>query len=279
MTSVRGTILREVHKLVGSRADTPGFARPPGDDGLLGADAVAWKVHGDFATMMIGGVSALLLQMLHPAALAGVWDHSNFRRDMPGRLRRTAQFMAGTTFGATPYAHQLIDHVRGIHDGVTGTLADGTPYAANDPATLAWVHVTGAWSFVEAYRRYRDPLLSAAAHDRYYAETAIIARALGAGEVPETRVGVAAYLRAARRDLAADDRTREIARVILASPPKGAAAPVGRLMLQAGIDLMPGWASAMHGLGVPPLRRPLVRAGALGLGSVLRWALNAPRAA
>ena len=280
MASVRSNIMGEVHRLVGSRGDTPGFERPPGDDGILGADAVAWAVHGDFATMMIGGVGALLLQMLHPAALAGVWDHSNFRRDMNGRLRRTAQFMAGTTFGSTAHADALIAKVRRIHDAVAGTLPDGTPYAANDPATLTWVHVAGAASFLAAYRRYRNPLLSGAAQDRYYAETAEIARRLGATDVPTTRAATAQYIRETRRILRSDARSREVARVIMASPAgTPAATAAGHLVLQAGVDLMPTWASAMHGLHVPALRRPLVRAGALGMGSVLRWALNGPREA
>lgn len=280
MQSVRSTIADEVHKLVGSRADVPGFARADGDPGLLGPGSAAWAVHGDFATMMIGGVSALLLQMLHPIALAGVWDHSNFRRDMAGRLRRTAQFMAGTTFGSTDYAEQMIGHVRGIHDRVTGTLPDGTPYAANDPATLTWVHVSGAWSFVTAYVRYREPWLSTAMQDRYYTETAEIARRLGAVDVPETRQATERYMHRMRSQLRADARSREVARVVLAStPPNAAVAPVGRVMMQAGIDLMPRWAQTMHGLRVPLLRRPLVRAGATGTAGVLRWALKRPATA
>lgn len=280
MQTVRSAIASEVHKLVGSRADMPGFVRGDGDAGLLGPGSAAWKVHGDFATMMIGGVSALLLQMLHPVALAGVWDHSNFRHDMAGRLRRTAQFMAGTTFGSTDYAERLIDHVRSIHDSVTGVLPNGTPYAANDPAVLTWVHASGAWSFLGAYLRYRDPWLSAAEQDRYYAETAEIARRLGATNVPVTRHATERYLQQMRAALRADARSREVARVVLASPaPNAAIAPVGRVMMQAGIDLMPRWAQAMHGLRVPLFKRPLVRASATGTAGVLRWALKRPSTA
>src|SRR3546814_3700279 len=82
--------------------------------------------------MMIGGVSALLLQMLHPGVLAGVWDHSNFRSDMLGRLRRTAQFISGTTYGSREQALALISRVKAIHDHVHGQLPDGTPYSAQD---------------------------------------------------------------------------------------------------------------------------------------------------
>lgn len=103
--------------------------------------------------MMVGGISSLLLQMLHPAVLAGVWDHSNFRTDMHGRLPRTARFIAWTTHGGREEAEAVIARVRNIHDRVGGTLPDGTPYAANDPALLAWVHVTEATSFLNAWRR------------------------------------------------------------------------------------------------------------------------------
>src|SRR3546814_1166840 len=86
--------------------------------------------------------SSDLLQMLHPGVLAGVWDHSNFRSDMLGRLRRTAQFISGTTYGSREQALALISRVKAIHDHVHGQLPDGTPYSAHDPDLLTWVHVT-----------------------------------------------------------------------------------------------------------------------------------------
>ena len=94
--AVRRRLAREVHALFHSSADEPRVTRSP--DALIAADSVAWRVHGDVTTMMAGGIAALLLQMLHPAALAGVWDHSDFEDDMLGRLRRTARFIAVTTY-------------------------------------------------------------------------------------------------------------------------------------------------------------------------------------
>lgn len=280
MADPRTFIADHVHRLVGSKADTPSFVRAPGVAGLVPVGGAAWQVHGDFAAMMIGGVAALLTQMLHPAAAAGVWDHSNFRRDMTGRLKRTAQFIAGTTYGGTAYAEAMIARVRRIHDRVDGVLPTGAPYAANDPAVLTWVHVAGADAFLRAYVRYRDPLMASAAQDRYYAETANVARRLGATDVPVSRREVAAYLRAVQPRLVADERSREIARIVLSSAsPVPAAAAATRVMMDAGVDLLPDWAAARHGLRVPPLRRPLVRAGAQGISAVLRASLAHERRA
>ncbi len=127
--------------------------------------------------------------------------------------------------------------------------------------------------------RYRDPLMAGAAQDRYYAETGDVARALGASDVPVSRREVAAYFRAVRPQLKADVRSREIARIVLASaPPVPNAGGIARVMMDAGVDLLPDWAATMHGLRVAPLRRPLVRAGAQGLSAVLRASLAHDRA-
>lgn len=280
MADPRTLIADHVHRLVGSKSDAPSFVRSPGEVGLVPVGGAAWAVHGDFSAMMIGGVAALLTQMLHPVAAAGVWDHSNFRQDMTGRLKRTAQFIAGTTYGTTAYAEAMIGRVRRIHDRVGGTLPDGRAYAANDPDVLTWVHVAGADAFLRAYVRYCEPLMSGAAQDRYYAETAGVARALGASDVPVSRREVTAYFRAVRPHLHADARSREIARIVLTSAsPVPSAAAATRVMMDAGVDLLPDWAATMHGLRVAPLRRPLVRAGAQGIGAVLRWSLAHDRAA
>ena len=223
--------------------------------------------------MMVGGVAGLLLQMLHPAVLAGVWDHSNFRADMHGRLRRTARFIAMTTYGGREEAETSIARVRRIHDHVTGTLPDGTPYAANDPAMLAWVHVTEATSFLGAWVRYGEPRMSRADQDRYFAEMARVGSALGADPVPRTRLEAQAVMASMRAQLRVDARTREVARLVLNQPAQSRLAePLQTLTLQAGVDLLPDWARRMHGLSDPLLARPLVRAGTLGIARTLRWA-------
>lgn len=245
------------------------------DDGLFGRDAVAWRVHGDVVSMMVGGVAALLLQMLHPAVLAGVWDHSNFRTDMLGRLRRTARFIALTTYGSRDEAEATIARVRMIHGRVKGELPDGTPYEADDPGLLAWVHVTEAISFLDAWIRYAEPDMSAADQDLYFAEVAQIGRALGAAPLPHDRAAAEALIAARRGELISDARTREVAKIVLDQPARTLAArPVQALAFSAAIDLLPEWAREMHGLAGPVVTRPLVRAGTYGVASTLRWAFR-----
>jgi uncharacterized protein (DUF2236 family) len=225
--------------------------------------------------MLIGGISALLMQALHPLALAGVWDHSNFRQDMLGRLRRTGQFISGTTFGSRQDAEWLIDKVRTIHLRIVGTAPDGRPYAASDPDLLTWVHVAEVSSFLAAHLRYRNPQLSAADQDRYYAEIALIAERLGAREVPRSRREVADYLQRLRPELLCDERSREVLRLLLAAPaPSQLAKPFGALMMQAGIDLLPDWASAMLDITQSPLQRKLIRASVNRSAPMLRWAVR-----
>ncbi len=243
--------------------------------GLFGPRSVAWRMHGDVTSMLVGGVTGLLLQMLHPGVLAGVWDHSDFRRDMQGRLRRTARFIALTTYGEKAEAEAMIARIRGIHNYVHGVLPDGTPYSANDPALLAWVHLTETTSFLRAWIRYAEPGMPAADRDRYFAEMATVAVALGADPVPRTLAEARNLLAAMRPQMRCDARTREIARIVLTQRARTAVAePFQALTLQAGVDLLPAWARRMHGLHSPVLSRPLVRAGTLGVARTLRWAFS-----
>ena len=243
-------------------------------DALFQPDSVAWQVNGDVVTMMIGGVSGLLLQMLHPAVLAGVWDHSDFRADMHGRLRRTAKFIAVTTYDSAGAGQAAIDKVNRIHKKLGGTLPDGTAYRVSDPELLAWVHVTETISFLDAWIRYARPTMPMAEQDAYFDEMARIGQALGADPLPRTRAEAEALIQSYRPLLRADARTREVADMVMrqriGSPAVDSAAG---LIMQAGFDLLPGWAQAMHGRR-PPLPRPLVRTGALTTARFIRWAFD-----
>lgn len=243
------------------------------DHALYPRDSVVWRVHGDVTTMMIGGMAALLLQMLHPAALAGVWDFSNFRQDMLGRLRRTARFIALTTYADQAQALAAIERVRAIHAQVEGQLPDGSPYRAGDPTLLAWVHGCEAWCFLQAWRRYGEPGMSGRDQDLYYHEAGEIARRLGADPVPENRRETEALLARYRPALRVDERTRTVCRLLIDQPSLGGGlAPVQKMLTGAAIGLLPPWARQMHGLSRPPLAPLVSAAGAWGVASGLRWA-------
>jgi len=251
------------------------FEKPAGDPGLFGPDSITWRIHGDFSSMLCGGVSALLLQMLHPLALAGVWDHSSFREDMLGRLRRTSQFISATTFAPVNDANALIEKVKSIHLRVTGTDAYGTPYAASDPDLLVWVHVAEAYSFLQSHLRYRNPALSVSDQNRYYQEFARVAESLGAVNVPDSVAAVDAYLQAMRPQLRCDERTLEVVRLLQNAPaPSRLAKPVGSLMIQAGIELLPDWTVTQLGISLSPLKRRRIRFATRRIAGVLRWAVR-----
>jgi uncharacterized protein (DUF2236 family) len=274
MRPVKDAIAAQVVALFNdrSRGEKPVRRRT---DGLFGPSAVAWRVHRDVISMMVGGIAGLLLQMLHPAVLAGVWDHSNFRADMHGRLRRTARFIALTTYGGQAEAEAMIARVRGIHAGVRGTLPNGDAYSANDPSLLAWVHVTEATSFLDAWIRYAEPGMSAADQDRYFVEMARIASALGADPIPRSRSEARDLIKAMQPHMRCDARTREVARLVLTQQaPSRVAEPLQALTMQAGVDLLPTWARRMHGLPAPTFSRTLIRAGTLGIARTVRWAFE-----
>ena len=211
MISIRGTIEAQVLGLTGMALKEIDFEHPKGEPGLFGPQSAIWQVHGDFTSMLCGGVSALLLQMLHPLALAGVWDHSNFREDIFGRLRRTSQFISATTFGTTADAERLIE------------------------------------------------------------EAAEVARRLGARDIPQTPRQIADYLQEMRPVLRCDERTQEVAHVLLSTRlPGRMSRPVGRIMMRAGIDLLPPWAQEMLNLPMSTLQRHSARFAVHGVARILR---------
>ena len=272
---IRSAIERNVLNLTGMALKEIDFEHPAGDPGWYGPDSAIWQVHGDFSAMLCGGISALLLQMLHPLALAGVWDHSRFRDDIYGRLRRTSQFISATTFAPAGVPEQLVARVKAIHLRITGVDSSGTPYAASDPALLTWVHVAECSSFMAAHLRYRRRIVSPEQQDQYYHEAARVAIALGATDVPASRAEIHDYLRRIRPQLRCDERTREVARVLFqAPPPSPLARPAMAIMLRAGVDLLPEWACDMLGLPRSPLKRRLVRAGVHSLATVIRGSVR-----
>jgi uncharacterized protein (DUF2236 family) len=250
------------------------YDEPAGDPGLFGPDSVTWRVHAD-VSMFVGGITALMLQTLHPLAAAGVADHSRFREEPLRRLSRTGSFVAATTYAATPVAESVITAVRRVHETVRGVTPDGRPYAANDPELLRWVHAAEVTSFLRAYRRYAPFPLRSGDIDRYYAEAAVVARKLGATDVPTSREEMHDYLVALRPELVATPQARElfwfISHPVNRDPVTKA---VHGLLIQASIGLLPGWARDLHDIRVRPQDDVVVRGMTFSVLHALRLGLG-----
>ena len=232
-----------------------------------------WRVHAD-AAMFPGGVAALLLQSLHPLAMAGVAGHSGYKGDPWGRLQRTSHFLATTTFGTVEDAEAAIARVRGIHERVRGHDPQGRPYRASDPRLLRWVHVAEAHSFLTAHQRYALAPLTPAEADTYVAQSALVAGRLGATDLPTTVTELGAALASYRPELEATSQAREAARFLLLDPPlPWPARPGYGLIASGGVAVLPGW--ARRALRLPAGGPATVLAGGAGrVGTrAVRWAM------
>jgi uncharacterized protein (DUF2236 family) len=247
---------------------------PPSDEALFPKNSPIRMVHADVVSMMVGGIRSLLIQMLHPHALQGVLDHSNFREDMHGRLRRTARFIAITTFGHRDEAQKIIERVNRIHEQVAGTLPNGEPYSARNPRTLAWVHVVEATSFLAAYIRHVRPDMPRHEQDEYYRQFAVIARALGADPVPINRGEAERLMREFRTELSTSPEAREVADLVLNQRPKGAPPAVQAMLGAEAVAMLPSFARSMLDLERPGLAGLPARAATWGMGKTLRWAFR-----
>ena len=240
----------------------------------FGPDAAIRVVHGD-ASMFVGGLRSLLLQSLHPAAMAGVASHSDFRQDPWGRLAGTSTFLATTVFGTADDAQAAVDAIRTIHDRVRGVTPDGIAYAASDPDLLRWVHVTEIESFLDAHTRYGQHPLTPERADEYAAQAARIGRALGAVDVPETADGLREAIEGYRPVLRATPAALDAAQFLLREPPVPRTLRPGYTALgAAAVESLPDWARAELGL---PDRGRVARAAARASGHVatrsIRWLL------
>lgn len=248
-TLALNAIGERVRAITGSTASLADFATPTGDAGLFGPDSVAWQVHANFTAMMVGGLSSLIVQSLHPRALAAVWDHSDFRHKLKERLGRTAYFVAATTYGSETLALNAIRRVNTIHANIRGTDLQGQPYVANEPELIRWVHLVEVTSFLAAYQHLAKQPLSSQACDQYIAEMARIGHLLGAVDLPVTYSATQAELLGFADVLSFDARAQDILKVIQAYPVDVWDKPWMVLLLQSAFDVMPPWVLAL-------LRRP-----------------------
>ncbi|WP_374454837.1 oxygenase MpaB family protein [Nocardioides sp.] len=236
------------------------------------------RVHGD-ASMFVGGIRAIMLQSLHPAAMQGVADHSGYRGDMWGRLAQVATYIAVTTFGTEEHALRAIRAVQRAHASVTGTMPDGTPYDASDPHLLGWVHAAEIHSFLLAHDRFGHRPLVGVERDEYVAQTSVAAGHLGVLDPPQTVHELHATLAAYAPELRGTDAARDAIRFLVWHPDLPLAArPAYLSLVGAAVSLTPESARRELGLPHPPvldvaLDRTVGRAlGKVSTGAI-RWAM------
>lgn len=230
-----------LQNITGASSSLEAFKSPVGDPGLFGPQSVAWKVHADFSAMMVGGLSSLMIQALHPRALAAVWDHSNFRQQLKARLGRTALFVASTTYGSVEMALKSIERVNAIHAKIEGIDLQGQPYKANEPDLLRWVHLIETVSFLNAYQHLTLQPLSATDCNRYVVEMNKVGELLGATHLPNTLQDVQQAIAQYEPVLTFDQRTRETLQSIENYSVGLTEKPFFRLILKSSFDIVPLW--------------------------------------
>ena len=238
-------------------------------------DRPIYRVHGD-ASMFIGGLRAVLFQSLHPLAMAGVAIHSDYKADPWGRLQRTADFLASTSFGTAEVAQAAVNRVLAVHERVTGVASDGRPYSANDPHLLLWVHVAEVDSFLAAYQRYGATSLDQKDRDGYVADMSVIASTLGVPNPPTTEAELRKQLADFRSELKSTKEARDAARYLIIQPPlEFPARAAYSLIAAAAVSLLPAWSRFPLRLPYLPLTEFAV---AQPLGDVItrtfRWAIE-----
>lgn len=270
----RTAAVRFRRMVVGEQAPVRDLTAPlTGDPGLFGPDSVTWRIHADSA-MFVGGVRALLLQTMHPLAMAGVADHSAFRHDPLGRLNRTASFVGMATFGTTEQAEKVVAMVRRVHTTVVGTAPDGRPYEANDPHLLLWVHHALVDSFLRTYQRYGAQRLSDVDADRYVAEMAVLADMLGAEPPARSVPELEAWFASERPELGAGGQARDAARWLMVPPLPLAVRGAYAVIAGAAVGLLPGWVRRQLWLPLAPGVDPVVvRPAATVLLRTLDWVM------
>lgn len=252
----------------------PDFSEPAGEPALVSPDSISWRVFKNPVALFIGGVAAVILEFAEPRIRTGVWEHTTFRTDPVGRLRRTGLAAMVTVYGARSVSEKMIARVRRLHDFVDGVTPAGQPYRANDPELLTWVQATAAFGFLEAYSTYAAPL-SAAERDRYFSEGETAARLYGAAGAPRSEAEWRTLYDAMRPRFEKSPIIFEFIEIMRTAPalPQPMRLAQGA-MVRAAIALLPADARAAVGLGddfrLRPLERLLVRRMAR---RAERWAL------
>jgi uncharacterized protein (DUF2236 family) len=275
VASARRRLANSMRRTVAGDGPPPRDLRVVSDDpGLFGPDSVTWRVHAD-ASMFIGGLRALLLQTMHPLAMAGVAEHSDYRHDPIGRLWRTSVYVGTTTYGTSDEARAAVETVKRVHSRVNGVAADGRPYSANDPHLLTWVHHAEVDSFLAAHQRYGAEPLSPADQDRYVDEMSVLCELFDAEPAARSVAELRAYFAVVEPELGAGPQAREAARWLMVPPLPWTTRIPYAVIAPAAVGLLPGWVRRELWLPLAPGVDPLlVRPAARALTRSLAWVLG-----
>ena len=237
------------------------------DFGLFGPGSIAWRLHKE-PGLLIGGLRALMVQALHPLAIAAVEQHSDYKNDVWGRFNRTSNYVMTTVFGTTEEARALGRRVRAIHRPIHGVdRVTGLPYAADDPVLLLWIHTTLVESFVLSYERFVRPL-GVAVKDGYCAEMVRQAELVGlrAEDVPAGWAANHRFIEAQRPNLQRTRTAMEALDTVLNPPLPLHRRPGWWALGQCAVSLLPEHAVELYGIrrnsAAESALRPLVAAGA-----------------
>jgi uncharacterized protein (DUF2236 family) len=227
--------------LVAQKGQEINFAKPLGEAALLSPDSISWRIFKNPVALFVGGIAAVILELAEPAVRSGVWNHSTFRTDPMGRLRRTGLAAMVTIYGARSVAEPMIAAVVRMHAKVIGETPAGVPFCANDSSLLKWVHATASFSFAQAYSRYVAPL-SRAEMSAWYLEGVPVSRLYGALDAPSTELELQELFDAARERLEPSAIIFEFLQIMRDAP----VVPMHlrwmqRLMVGAAVEIIPAW--------------------------------------
>lgn len=250
LESLSGALLQPIE---GRRID---FTQPPGEASFATADSVSWRIFKNPIALLVGGITAVILELADPAVRTGVWNYSSFATDPMGRLQRTGLAAMVTVYGARSVSEPMIAGIVRMHARVTGETPAGEAFSANDVRLLSWVQATASYGFGTAYSEYVSPL-SRIDFDRMYAEGAPAARCYGALDIPNSEAEWQALILGMRDRLEPSDILMQFLRIMSGTP--AFPAPLRwmqPMLVRASIALVPEWLRGTLGLtALPPLTR------------------------
>ncbi|MGB0922406.1 MAG: oxygenase MpaB family protein [Alphaproteobacteria bacterium] len=277
MQAIKNKLVATMEEMGGRHDEAAIYGGEKGDLGLCGGpDSISWEINGDLASVTGAGTAAVLMEVLHPSVMAGVFTQSNYRVDPLGRARNTLGYVLRSTFGNTKAAERVIGQVKTVHGYINGTRTDGVPYKALDPELIGWVHTCIPWAIMMAYERFNKPL-TIAQKDQYLKEQALIGRMGGADWVPETVAELEDYVEKMRGYMAYNDQTRQFVDFLLGVSGDFETTRKQRFDgwtgLHGSMALMPDWARKMtHSYHSPMADKLFFKPNETLKAKIVRWA-------